>query len=95
MKCSNEWERRSAEEEKNRPFSLPPGEFRPKQSLGQNFLSDQNYVLKIVDSFRASLRAGKFDSEDDGGRRIVEIGRRLLDVLYYLILYCFHVLLIS
>lgn len=32
----------------DRPFSLPPGEFRPKQSLGQNFLSDQNYVMKIV-----------------------------------------------
>eukprot|EP01036_Dinobryon_divergens_P033125 gene33125-42842_t len=61
--------------EKDRPFTLPPGEFKPKQSLGQNFLSDQNYVLKIVDSFRDSLRAGKFSSEDDGGRRVVEIGK--------------------
>ncbi len=34
----------------NRPFSLPPGKFRPKQSLGQNFLSDQNYVNKIVEA---------------------------------------------
>jgi hypothetical protein len=28
-------------QEKDRPFTLPSGEFRPKQSLGQNFLSDQ------------------------------------------------------
>lgn len=33
-----------------KPFTLPPGKFKPKQSLGQNFLSDQNYVRKIVDS---------------------------------------------
>jgi hypothetical protein len=36
---------------KNRPFTIPSGMFRPKQSLGQNFLSDQNYVNKIVDAF--------------------------------------------
>lgn len=36
---------------KNRPFTIPSGQFRPKQSLGQNFLSDQNYVNKIVDAF--------------------------------------------
>ena len=36
---------------KNRPFTIPKGNFRPKQSLGQNFLSDQNYVQKIVDAF--------------------------------------------
>lgn len=39
----------------DRPFSLPPGKFRPKQSLGQNFLSDQNYVIKIVDSMPGDL----------------------------------------
>lgn len=50
---------------KDRPFTLPPGEFRPKQSLGQNFLSDQNYVVKIVDSFT-----------DDSfkGEKVIEIG---------------------
>lgn len=53
------------ETEADRPFTLPPGQFRPKQSLGQNFLSDQNYVLKICDEL-------KDDSE--GGRRIIEIG---------------------
>ena len=36
----------------DRPFTLPPGEFRPKQSLGQNFLSDQNYVMKIVNELK-------------------------------------------
>ena len=35
---------------KDRPFTLPPGLFRPKQSLGQNFLADQNYVNKIVNT---------------------------------------------
>ena len=37
--------------EPDRPFTLPPGKFKPKQSLSQNFLSDQNYVLKIVNAF--------------------------------------------
>lgn len=41
---------READDPANRPFTLPPGEFKPKQSLGQNFLVDQNYVRKIVDS---------------------------------------------
>jgi len=50
---------------KDRPFTLPAGEFRPKQSLGQNYLSDQNYVLKICDAFQD-------DSEE--GSRVVEIG---------------------
>lgn len=50
---------------KDRPFSLPPGQFKPKQSLGQNFLSDQNYVLKIVDSFQ---------DESILGSNVVEIG---------------------
>jgi 16S rRNA (adenine1518-N6/adenine1519-N6)-dimethyltransferase len=50
---------------KDRPFTLPPGEHKPKQSLGQNYLSDQNYVVKICDAFQD-------DSEE--GRRVVEIG---------------------
>jgi hypothetical protein len=50
---------------KDRPFTLPAGQFKPKQSLGQNFLSDQNYVLKICDAF--------IDKSSDG-RRVVEIG---------------------
>ena len=53
------------DEEKDRPFTLPPGAFKPKQSLGQNFLSDQNYVMKICDAFK-----------DDSvkGNNVVEIG---------------------
>ena len=50
---------------KDRPFTLPAGQFKPKQSLGQNFLSDQNYVLKICDAFT--------DASADG-HRVVEIG---------------------
>ena len=50
---------------KDRPFTLPAGQFKPKQSLGQNFLSDQNYVLKICDAF--------VDKSSDG-HRVVEIG---------------------
>lgn len=49
----------------DRPFTLPPGQFKPKQSLGQNFLSDQNYVMKIIDSF---------EDTSDGGSRVVEVG---------------------
>jgi hypothetical protein len=52
---------------KDRPFTLPPGAFKPKQSLGQNFLSDQNYVMKIIDSFKESA-----DSKQ--GSRVVEVG---------------------
>lgn len=51
--------------EKDKPFALPPGNFRPKQSLGQNFLSDQNYVRKICNSF---------EDHSEGGSRVVEIG---------------------
>jgi len=49
----------------DRPFTLPPGEFRPKQSLGQNFLSDQNYVLKIVNELK--------DTSEEG-HKVIEIG---------------------
>ena len=53
------------EDIRDRPFTLPSGQFKPKQSLGQNFLSDQNYVLKICDAFK--------DSSPDG-LNVVEIG---------------------
>mmetsp|Transcript_17043 Transcript_17043/g.32083 ORF Transcript_17043/g.32083 Transcript_17043/m.32083 type:complete len:327 (+) Transcript_17043:173-1153(+) len=51
--------------EPDRPFTLPPNEFKPKQSLGQNFLSDQNYVRKIVKMF---------SDDSEGGKRVVELG---------------------
>jgi Ribosomal RNA adenine dimethylase len=50
---------------KLRPPTLPAGEYRPKQSLGQNFLSDQNYVMKICNSFRDT---------SEGGKAVVELG---------------------
>ena len=57
---------KSAEEAlKDRPFTLPPGLHKPKQSLGQNYLSDQNYVLKICDAFQ---------DDSNQGDRVVEIG---------------------
>eukprot|EP01038_Epipyxis_sp_PR26KG_P016707 gene16707-22854_t len=56
-----------SEESANRPFTLPPGEFKPKQSLGQNFLTDQNYVLKIVNSFSDSI-------DSSNGSNVIEIG---------------------
>ena len=53
------------DEEKDRPFTLPSGKFKPRQSLGQNFLSDQNYVMKICDSFK---------DDSDKGKNVIEIG---------------------
>lgn len=53
------------EEERDRPFTLPSGKFKPRQSLGQNFLSDQNYVMKICDSFK---------DDSDKGKNVIEIG---------------------
>lgn len=66
----------------NRPFTLPSGEFRPKQSLGQNYLSDQNYINKIIDTFHSERtaamkrdkQAGVDVQEDPSGKRVVEIG---------------------
>eukprot|EP00607_Mallomonas_marina_P002785 CAMPEP_0182425906 /NCGR_PEP_ID=MMETSP1167-20130531/12397_1 /TAXON_ID=2988 /ORGANISM="Mallomonas Sp, Strain CCMP3275" /LENGTH=413 /DNA_ID=CAMNT_0024606977 /DNA_START=262 /DNA_END=1503 /DNA_ORIENTATION=+ len=52
-------------ESRDRPFTLPPGEFRPKQSLGQNFLSDQNYVNKIVNALV---------DDSPEGKRVIELG---------------------
>lgn len=60
--------------EPDRPFTLPPGKFRPKQSLGQNYLSDQNYVNKIIDAFVLARSELGLDKEDPSGRRVVEIG---------------------
>lgn len=49
----------------HRPPTLPSQEFRPKQSLGQNFLSDQNYVLKICNALV---------DQSPNGRQVVELG---------------------
>lgn len=52
-----------------RPFTLPSGLYKPKQSLGQNFLSDQNYVNKIVDAFDFNDK-----SHGEKGSKVIEIG---------------------
>jgi 16S rRNA (adenine1518-N6/adenine1519-N6)-dimethyltransferase len=51
--------------ESNKTPTLPAGEFRPKQSLGQNYLSDQNYVQKICN---------EFGDPSEGGTTVVELG---------------------
>lgn len=49
----------------NRTPTLPAGKFRPKQSLGQNYLSDQNIALKIVNSL---------DDRSENGHCVIELG---------------------
>jgi 16S rRNA (adenine1518-N6/adenine1519-N6)-dimethyltransferase len=60
----------------DRPFTLPSGVFRPKQSLGQNYLNDQNTVNKFIDCFvtQRKLRLNEEDSVDQTGERVIEIG---------------------
>jgi hypothetical protein len=64
----------------DRPFTLPSGEFKPKQSLGQNFLSDQIYVLKIVDAFSnimpfvTSSKSNNNNNNTCMSTKVIEIG---------------------
>lgn len=60
---------------------LPSGSFRPKQSLGQNFLQDGNTINKIVRSFEKdateTIKTQKGDSDIEGetpGIRAIELG---------------------
>ena len=64
---------------------LPSGLYRPKQSLGQNYLKDPNTVAKILrafhrDAITSTLRKEEYDKDDskeDGlwlDRQIVELG---------------------
>eukprot|EP01040_Poterioochromonas_malhamensis_P005807 gene5807-6247_t len=64
----------SEEEVPDRPFTLPPGKFRPKQSLGQNYLSDQNYVNKIVAAFHLERQQIAGQKDDVTGKQVIEIG---------------------
>lgn len=54
--------------------TLPAGTFRPKQSLGQNFLRDGNTVAKIVRAFVSDAQHGNKGNEVRGGMRAVELG---------------------
>ena len=52
------------------PTKLPSGEFKPKQSLGQNFLQDGNTVRKIVRAFASDANL----SNNSHDIRAVELG---------------------
>ena len=54
------------------PPKLPKGSFRPKQSLGQNFLTDSNTIERICSAFESDASA----ANPDGLRAIglVELG---------------------
>ncbi|AFZ80870.1 signal peptide-containing protein [Theileria equi strain WA] len=49
--------------------TLPPSEFRPKQSLGQNFITDWNIMVKMCNS----LEFGP-DQGTATGKQVVELG---------------------
>lgn len=56
----------------------PKVAFKPKQSLGQNYLSDQNYVLKICNALGEGVGLASKDAlaiaSDSRGARVVELG---------------------
>ena len=53
---------------------LPSGTFRPKQSLGQNFLQDGNTIIKIVKAFEKDAKETINTEEVKAGMRVVELG---------------------
>jgi len=55
------------------PPKLPKGAFRPKQSLGQCFLQDANYIDRIVDRFTELVRE-KGQTGANGMPFVVELG---------------------
>ena len=54
--------------------SLPSGSFRPKQSLGQNFLRDGNTVAKIIKYFISDASRTLIDNDSLDQIRAVELG---------------------
>ena len=54
---------------------LPSGSYKPKQSLGQNYLKDPNTVAKILRAFDSNMRYNN-NSNSNSGRtqRIIELG---------------------
>lgn len=53
---------------------LPTGSFRPKQSLGQNFLRDGNTVMKIINSFVADAKESTIENDSTSQIRAIELG---------------------
>ena len=54
--------------------SLPSGSFRPKQSLGQNFLRDGNTVAKIIKYFVSDASKTLINNDSLDQIRAVELG---------------------
>ena len=50
---------------------LPSGTYKPKQSLGQNYLKDPNTVAKILRAFDSNMRK---NNNSNGTQRIIELG---------------------
>ncbi len=53
---------------------LPKGSFRPKQSLGQNFLRDGNTVAKIIRYFVADATKTIIENDSSSAMRAIELG---------------------
>lgn len=53
---------------------LPTGSFKPKQSLGQNFLRDGNTVMKIINSFVADAKESTIENDSTSQIRAIELG---------------------
>lgn len=72
-------------DEPDRPFTLPSGTFRPKQSLGQNFLTDQNTVLKFIGTFYHAIyknfkkKYSHFNEEEKGILNRDEVEEKFLN----------------
>jgi Dimethyladenosine transferase (rRNA methylation) len=54
--------------------NLPKGSFRPKQSLGQNFLRDGNTVAKIIKTFVGDATKTIIENDSSDQIRAVELG---------------------
>ena len=60
-RCATRLTRRAATETERGAPKLPKGAFRPKQSLGQNYLQDPNYAVQLgVSYLRSSGVCGGF-----------------------------------
>ena len=56
-RCAAALTRRAATETERGAPKLPKGAFRPKQSLGQNYLQDPNYAVQLGVSYLRILGA--------------------------------------
>jgi ribosomal RNA small subunit methyltransferase A len=54
--------------------TLPKGTFRPKQSLGQNFLRDGNTVAKIIKAFVKDAKKTITENDSSDQMRAIELG---------------------